>query len=276
MKYYREYYPAKPLADYIECYWVLRCSPHELNERELIIPGGRVELLFNLGSALHWFRGSFDGEGDRYTESIIVGQRDRFYHVGFASVAHVVGVRFKAGGFSSYTRTPLAEIQNKILSVDCLLQKDFRFLAEKLSGIASEERMINELEKMLLASILSTYDSKQILSAVKLIHHSPDIQAIDRITKETGIHYKALERKFLRYVGYTPKTYTRILRFYRTAKQLLEKNKKLTCIGLENGYFDQSHFIREIKSFTGLSPKKFQQRDNQMVNILLRKNFQRR
>jgi len=38
--------------------------------------------------------------------------------------------------------------------------------------------------------------------------------------------------------------------------------KSLTAIGLEFGYFDQSHFIKDIKKATGLSPLKFFSKEN--------------
>ena len=46
---------------------------------------------------------------------------------------------------------------------------------------------------------------------------------------------------------------------YLESLQLLHNpNLSLTQIGLKAGYYDQSHFIREFKSFTTLTPKDYQ------------------
>jgi len=47
-------------------------------------------------------------------------------------------------------------------------------------------------------------------------------------------------------------------RRYLYCLHLLSHSKqKLTEIGYEAGYYDQSHFIREFKSFTNLTPKQY-------------------
>jgi AraC-like DNA-binding protein len=38
---------------------------------------------------------------------------------------------------------------------------------------------------------------------------------------------------------------------------MTKKNESLTSIAYGCGYFDQSHFIKEFKSFTGLTPSAY-------------------
>jgi AraC-like DNA-binding protein len=59
---------------------------------------------------------------------------------------------------------------------------------------------------------------------------------------------------FLRYTGLTPKLYTKINRFQNSLQLVGRKDATLTSIAYDCGYFDQSHFIREFKSFTGITP----------------------
>jgi AraC-like DNA-binding protein len=66
---------------------------------------------------------------------------------------------------------------------------------------------------------------------------------------------RTLERRFKQSIGISAKLFSRICRFQESLNQL-RKNKydKLSDIAYENGYADQSHFIRSFKEFTGVSP----------------------
>jgi AraC-like DNA-binding protein len=46
-------------------------------------------------------------------------------------------------------------------------------------------------------------------------------------------------------------------------------SNSLTGIGLDGGYYDQPHFIRDFKSFTGKSPTQFQAENPTIANLLL-------
>ena len=67
-----------------------------------------------------------------------------------------------------------------------------------------------------------------------------------------------MERKFISVVGMSPKQLSRIVRMQSTLKMLEQKNfASLTSLAHENGYYDQAHFIKDFKEFTGMSPKLF-------------------
>jgi AraC-like DNA-binding protein len=66
-----------------------------------------------------------------------------------------------------------------------------------------------------------------------------------------------LQRLFLQYTGVTPKLYHKINRFQLSLKLVAKKDSSLTSIAYDCGYFDQSHFIREFKSFTGVTPSAY-------------------
>ncbi|HZI23943.1 MAG TPA: helix-turn-helix domain-containing protein, partial [Chryseolinea sp.] len=83
------------------------------------------------------------------------------------------------------------------------------------------------------------------------------------------IHYKKLERLFLRYTGYNPKNFTRVVRFYRTLKEMNAKRLSLTGVGMNGGYYDQPHFIRDFKAFTGKTPSQFTSENPTIANFLL-------
>ena len=67
-----------------------------------------------------------------------------------------------------------------------------------------------------------------------------------------------MERKFMMVIGMSPKQLSRVVRLQATLKMLEQKQfTSLTSLAYENGYYDQAHFIKDFKEFTGHSPKSF-------------------
>lgn len=80
--------------------------------------------------------------------------------------------------------------------------------------------------------------------------HLPDLVA------HTGLSLSQVERRCKRYFGAPPKVLARKFRALRTAIALTHRDADLDTI-LAEGYYDQSHLIREMKHFTGMTPAAF-------------------
>jgi AraC-like DNA-binding protein len=76
---------------------------------------------------------------------------------------------------------------------------------------------------------------------------------IDALAAATGLSPRHLERMTKRYYGMPPKKLARKYRAVRAA-HLLAKGDSLDDTDLGLSFYDQSHLIREIKQFTGLTP----------------------
>jgi AraC-like DNA-binding protein len=82
-------------------------------------------------------------------------------------------------------------------------------------------------------------------------------EKITSVASRYGITSRYLQKLFLQHTGLTPKLYSKINRFQNSLMLVSKKESSLTSIAYECGYFDQAHFIREFKSFTGLTPSEF-------------------
>jgi methylphosphotriester-DNA--protein-cysteine methyltransferase len=71
----------------------------------------------------------------------------------------------------------------------------------------------------------------------------------------TSVSERELQRRFVRDVGYAPKTLQRVLRFQRFLGHLEAQPVQLAGAAALAGYADQSHLSREAKKLSGLSPK---------------------
>ena len=97
-----------------------------------------------------------------------------------------------------------------------------------------------------------------IYSAIKKILSAKGKCSLTETAKEVLLTKRTFERRFLSETGLLPKQFAKIIQFQNSLTQLSVKDfTSLTDVVYENGFADQSHFIRVFKSFTGKTPKQF-------------------
>ena len=83
---------------------------------------------------------------------------------------------------------------------------------------------------------------------------------------------RQLERNFKKQIGVSPKQLGKVIRLQTALKMLLDpKTERLTEIAYESEYFDQAHFIKDFKEFTGINPKDFLIHENMALSALFYK-----
>ena len=76
---------------------------------------------------------------------------------------------------------------------------------------------------------------------------------LGELLERTGFSLSQVERRCKRYFGSPPRQLARKYRALRTAIALAHKDPDLDML-LAEGFYDQSHLIREMKHFTGMTP----------------------
>jgi AraC-like DNA-binding protein len=87
---------------------------------------------------------------------------------------------------------------------------------------------------------------------------------VDALAVATGLSQRQLERMTKRHYGMPPKKLARKYRALKAA-QLLAHGDSLDDAGLGLAFYDQSHLIREIKQFTGLTPSQLRQGQSELT-----------
>lgn len=83
---------------------------------------------------------------------------------------------------------------------------------------------------------------------------------ISEMGQYIGYSSRYITKVFTEHLGLSPKEYALILRFQYILQRLtLGQQLNLTRLALEQGYADQSHFLREFKRFAAQTPSKFVQ-----------------
>ncbi|OMP13226.1 hypothetical protein COLO4_02050, partial [Corchorus olitorius] len=84
--------------------------------------------------------------------------------------------------------------------------------------------------------------------------HSP----VKVMADQHSLSERTVQLRFRKYVGYSPKELLRFLRFKQVLQSLIQQpDRPWFDLIVTFGYHDQSHFIKDFKHYTGLSPKEF-------------------
>lgn len=160
----------------------------------------------------------------------------------------------------------LLGIDPKILNDDCFDLK----LVENVDTLSTLDKLNQAKDHMEMVKILPPYfeellknasinPNHRIQLAINLILNSNGTISIKEIRERLHVTERTLERHFLKEIGVTPKQFAKIIQFSSSVKKIKEKDYiTLTEVSYENGFADQSHFIRSFKKFTGKTPKEFQ------------------
>lgn len=156
----------------------------------------------------------------------------------------------------------LLDVNPKELNDECydLLQIKYldieSFQNQLIESANSKEQVeiISNLMRELIRSH-SIYENDNIQKAISIIINTKGQIKIKELLKQLHVTERTFERNFKSHVGLSPKQFAKIIQFQSSLNQLTEaKFQKLTDIGFDSGFTDQSHFIRTFKSYTGQTP----------------------
>jgi AraC-like DNA-binding protein len=188
---------------------------------------------------------------------VICGQQTNYYDLSLSGKTGMILIVFRPHGVKSFFNFPITELLNENLSLQDLAINETKELEDKLFNSPNNKQRVIHLENFLIKRLIHNNEFERVEHAIKIIENSKgQIRAKD-IAHEVCLGIKQFERMFSKYVGVNPKKFASIVRF-RNVIQMKSKHKKsMSQLAFDNGYYDQSHFIHDFKSLTGLTPKAF-------------------
>jgi AraC-like DNA-binding protein len=123
----------------------------------------------------------------------------------------------------------------------------------------STTKKIEVLDHLLIQQLQQNQkECEMIQYATDEIMCNPDTEILSTILNKLDINERTFQRTFKKYVGITANQYRRICQFQVSFDQLRGKEfTKLTDVAYDNGFADQSHFIRSFKEFTQTTPNDY-------------------
>jgi AraC-like DNA-binding protein len=254
---YQVFEPSALLQPFVKCFWTLEDEATVSPVRQRVVPDGCMEMIFNYGDRFYQY--PEDGSCILQPQSFIFGQITSFLEIAPSGVTGLVAARFVPEGLAPFLDYPVAYLENKAVAIQDIFGKAGEELAQAIIASLSTRERIHLIEKFLLSKLESQATIDSITHAcVETILKTQGQLGVSELADKLNIHRRNLERRFETAVGMSPKQLSRIVRLQSTLK-LLEQKKysNLTSLAYESGYYDQAHFIKDFKEFTGISPKSF-------------------
>jgi len=245
------YTPSDALKPYIKHFAV---SENAYEQIYKIVPDTSIVLGFQYKGKLSYIENTKENP---LSISGVSGLRDSFRIFKNSPLIGTVLVFFTETGAAHFFKQPLHELFRESISLDnFMLQSELLILEEKLFEANSDIERISVVEQFLLDRIRVVEPDKMVLAALALIHKSKGTIRIGELMEQLHTSQSPLEKRFRQAVGTSPKKFASIVRL-KHAIQQHSSEKSLTELSYEMGFYDQAHFIKEFKTFTGNTPENY-------------------
>lgn len=265
---YREFSPPISLAPFIRCFWVF--EGESTGSRERIMPDGCPELIFHYGA--QYCRFGADGKEDLQPHTFIYGQIRDYIEISPTGHSGILAVRFHPHGLAPFLQIPVRELNGLSVSLEELFGREGREIEEQLMNAPETTERVALIAKFLLDLLHRGRgligSDPMMADAVAALRRERGGQAIEDLAGKYGLSRRQFDRRFAASVGLNPKMLARILRFqyaFSLAKDAHVGN--LTELALTCGYYDQAHFIRDFRTFSGINPGSWFGRDRKMLDF---------
>lgn len=257
---FQTFAPADILKPFIKHYWIFT-TDQAIDDA--IYPSGYLELAINIS----------DGRvtsvlDDRYIKmpSVeVLGQLTSPARIVTNGKTRLLVARFYPHATSLFFPNRISSFTNDSIDLLDVFKEDAIDLYSRLMDQRTLLQKISILDAFLVKQLTKNQKS---VPQTQLIHNIVSQAAqsdappdIENIALQYGFSARYIQKLFLDYVGLTPKRFFNIRRFNRSLDLVRTSGASLTSIAYECGYYDQAHFIKEFKTFTGLTPSQVQQPD---------------
>ena len=269
---YEQFIPGGLLSDSVEFCLLTSFSRDECPiGRESHFPAVGSLLVFNLG-APHVMV-----EQDQARLSLrqawFVGERTQAVQVEPTGQTHVACVRFKPGQARRFFDVPMEYLTDRVSHLEDLWPGTAERTRQRLSEVESMHETVKILVDVLTARRRDMEPSFSLFKAIDHLQRTSDSE-LRRSTAETaaaiGVTERTMLRHFRDWVGLGPKTLQRRSRFRRAIElQNASPTTDWSAIAQSCGYYDQSHFVRDFVSFSGVNPEAYRERRGSTPGTML-------
>jgi AraC-like DNA-binding protein len=245
--------PAPPLRPYIEHYWAVTPAPGEsLDLRVDVFVDGRADLIFNFGAP--YTREVIGGAAVSVATSNLDAQRAYPIRITQRGAMATCGVRFQLGGLAPFTDVSLRDFTGQTPPPVAVFGDAVLRLEDSLRADPDLDARAGHLDAFFLGMLLGSPSRTRVARALE--HLRGGGGSVAEASAAAKVSARQLDRLFAQHVGLSPKTVARVLRFQTALRGLMrDPNCALARLAAACGYFDQSHFIKDFRKFTGGVPR---------------------
>ena len=180
----------------------------------------------------------------------------------------MIGIKLQPWAMAHLFGQRMSELRDRVVALHEVCDSATELEAAVLAADDAAAR-IAVLTKWLQGLRPASSPPETVRHAVRIILDARGTVPVAEICARLSVHERSLERAFTRHIGLTPKFFSRVIRFNAIFKGVHGEHPNLSHLSMDAGYFDQPHFHRDFKAFTGENPSKYLFAQVCMANLFL-------
>lgn len=223
---------------------------------ETILPKGTAEIIFNLSDDVA-FKNSSMVQSDILPRCIINGINSSSFHLIKTGQQTFTGIQLKPFALRVLFDVPVGEFSN--IAVDgthvC------KSLETLLHRVASEHLFEKQVEAILdwFRKKIAASRANHQLACISRLYFEPDIveDSVKSLSDKFHFSERHLRRLTAEWLGMNTEAFRLYRRYIKALHLLHDSNLSLSRVAYDSGYYDQPHFTRTFRSYTGLTPNQY-------------------
>ncbi len=266
--------PRPELQPYIDTFWVFENDfGVPTDDSRVIAPNGKAKFIYSYLNGLSTIENGFQTD---YKEQDIffIGIWDKPVTLtSKARTTGTIGIELTPNGLHRFTRLSAFEVLNKIYSFTDIYGLAGRDLLEQLSNTNTLDGKIHALQHFLVTMLTLTNRNNLLIDySVGLIKNASGLYTIKDLEQKLGYSKRYIDMLFKDHLGISPKTYSGIVRFQSFYERWANTDTSdFYKADFHEHYYDQAHFIKEFKKYTGHAPKQYAHLKNDFGKIFYRR-----
>lgn len=239
---YQEIQPNKEIENFVYCFWQLKTQKRlNKNYNYRVVSDGCIDIFF---------------DHKQPAENFVMGFCRKFVQFSIGKEFDYIGIRFLPSAFTYLFGVDAKKLSNQSQELNKILPNFSEWINSEIKPLDSFENITKILNEKIIGFLKKqdiNYDYR-FLDSLNLIFQKNGYLDVEK-DLNTGLSSRQLRRVFNFYIGTTAKSFSNVVRFQhilntKSSKRSLKENK----LYYDVGFFDQAHFIKNFKTFYGVTP----------------------
>jgi len=249
-------------GQFVRAFWQTAGVP--VYQTETILPTGVVELIFSFNDSVAFTRSNHSKQLST-PRCFVSGVSDTSVQLSAPGRQDFFGVELRPAAVKRLLKIPGGEFLNAITDLEAI-NKEFNGLWHRLAEADSFDARINTTQQW-LGQKLCSVPAQEMAIADFLVTGLESLSVTDQAGKFC-YSTRQLHRKMQELFGMSTEGLIRYKRYVHALHLIHHSHETLTSVGYDCLYYDQAHFIREFRDFTGLTPGEYRQQKSSLPGHL--------
>lgn len=262
--------PSDILKPYVRHYYIFE-SDSDAEFEDTVFPSGDMEVIFNLGEGT--WESSVENKFIKTPKIELWGQITKPLAIRSKGRHTMLGIKFFTHSAAYFFNDGIGIFNDQISDLSDIIGNPVKTLHAQLLEAKDPDKRIALIETFLLKRLISNekkaFHIDKVSHILSSIQRNPAESNLGNIASKHGISPRYLRKLIYQHTGLSPIIFNKITRFQFSLKLIAKNDQPFTSIAYDSGYFDQSHFIRDFKSFTGVTPSAYMENISPVNQLLI-------